>query len=305
MNIFIILLLISSALAFVGYIWLVITGFRRNVFWGIMVLLFSPVTAIIFAMLNWFDAKRAFITFIIPAILMYGTMGYMYKKIGPANLSEINKRVKTGELKLNETMRVIDRAMNLQGSQKLFEPEPVAEQTDPATEDADMKQADGQALQKTTAETTDQSVPASDTEVAAKKMDTAAKQDNAQQKQDAVKTTTEEETDEKQESPPYPKLSQVKPDPLAVQKKQEDKDFVLVRFENVKNYKDRYFVIYTKQQTYLRGLLVKADNNALYLNRKLFGGSFEYRVSKNKINKIYMLKKEFIMERDRDRLPTP
>jgi hypothetical protein len=304
MNIFITILLISSLLAFVGYIWLVVTGFRRNVFWGIMVLLFSPITAIIFAALNWFDAKKAFITFIIPAIIMYGTMAYMYTKIGPDNLQEINKRIESGELKLNETMRVFDRAMSLQGSQKLFEEVPTAAQTAPA--DAEMNITDEQlAPAATSTETTDKVEQASDATVDDKKADTAAKADKAQQEQDTANTAAEEETEDKQESPPYPKLSQVKPDPLAVPKKQEDKDFVLVSFENVKHYKDRYFVIYTRQQTYLRGLLVKADNNAIYLNRKLFGGSFEYRVSKTKISKIYMLKKEFNMERDRNRLPTP
>jgi hypothetical protein len=304
MNIFITILLISSLLAFVGYIWLVVTGFRRNVFWGIMVLLFSPITAIIFAALNWFDAKKAFITFIIPAIIMYGTMAYMYTKIGPDNLQEINKRIESGELKLNETMRVFDRAMSLQGSQKLFEEVSTAAQTAPA--DAEMNITDEQlAPAATSTETTDKVEQASDATVDDKKADTAAKADKAQQEQDTANTAAEEETEDKQESPPYPKLSQVKPDPLAVPKKQEDKDFVLVSFENVKHYKDRYFVIYTRQQTYLRGLLVKADNNAIYLNRKLFGGSFEYRVSKTKISKIYMLKKEFNMERDRNRLPTP
>jgi hypothetical protein len=304
MNIFITILLISSLLAFVGYIWLVVTGFRRNVFWGIMVLLFSPITAIIFAALNWFDAKKAFITFIIPAIIMYGTMAYMYTKVGPDNLQEINKRIESGELKLNETMRVFDRAMSLQGSQKLFEEVPTAAQTAPA--DAEMNITDEQlAPAATSTETTDKVEQASDATVDNKKADTAAKADKAQQEQDTANTAAEEETEDKQESPPYPKLSQVKPDPLAVPKKQEDKDFVLVSFENVKHYKDRYFVIYTRQQTYLRGLLVKADNNAIYLNRKLFGGSFEYRVSKTKISKIYMLKKEFNMERDRNRLPTP
>ena len=304
MNIFIIILLISSLLAFVGYIWLVVTGFRRNVFWGIMVLLFSPITAIIFAALNWFEAKRAFITFIIPAIVMYGTMAYMYTKIGPDNLAEINKRIESGELKLNETMRVFNRAMSLQGSQKLFEQVPAAAQAVPA--DAEMKLTDDQAAQvATTPETTEKLEQASEAAVDDNKADTAAKANKEQQEQATVTSATEEETEEKQESPAYPKLSQVKPDPLAVQKKEEDKDFVLVRFENVKHYKDRYFVIYTKQQTYLRGLLVKADSKALYLNRKLFGGSFEYRVSKTKISKIYMLKKEFNMERDRNRLPTP
>jgi hypothetical protein len=194
--------------------------------------------------------------------------------------------------------------MSLQGSQKLFEEVPTAAQTAPA--DAEMNITDEQlAPAATSTETTDKVEQASDATVDDKKADTAAKADKAQQEQDTANTAAEEETEDKQESPPYPKLSQVKPDPLAVPKKQEDKDFVLVSFENVKHYKDRYFVIYTRQQTYLRGLLVKADNNAIYLNRKLFGGSFEYRVSKTKISKIYMLKKEFNMERDRNRLPTP
>jgi len=290
MNIFLIILFVSALLAFVGYIWLVVTGFRKNIFWGILVLLFSPLTAIIFAALNWFEAKKAFIAYILPTLIMFGTYGYIFSKIGPENLAEINKRMQSGELRLKETMRVIDKAMNLQGSQKLFEETPAQASTgaeavnDKATADANGKEKE----------------PTGAAKVASEKTGGEA---TSEQQSKTEKVLLVEEEDDKKPSSGYPKLSQVKPDPLAVQKKVEDPDFVTVKFENARNYKDRYFVIYTNKETFLRGLLVKADKDALYLNRKLFGGSFEYRVSKKKISKIYMLKKEFVMERDRNRLP--
>ena len=297
MNIFLIILFVSALLSFVGYIWLVVTGFKRNVFWGIMVLI-SPLTisltAIIYAALNWFDAKKAFIAYILPTLVMFGTYGYMFSKIGSENLAEINKRMQSGELRLKETMRVIDKAMNLQGSQKLFEETPVQAAAVTA-------EGDESAKDKATVDAKDKGMDTNDTakDASVKTVDKA----KSEQKSTSEKVLLVEEEDDKKPSSGYPKLSQVKPDPLAVPKKVEDPDFVTVKFENARNYKDRYFVIYTNKETFLRGLLIKADNNALYLNRKLFGGSFEYRVSKKKIVKIYMLKKEFVMERDRNRLP--
>ncbi len=295
MNIFLIIIFVSALLAFAGYIWLVVTGFRKNIFWGILVLLFSPLTAVIFAALNWFDAKKAFIAYILPTLIMFGTYGYMFSKIGPENLAEINKRMQSGELRLKETMRVIDKAMNLQGSQKLFEETPALasvatnEAQAAAVTDAGVEVAKDKKLDLTDA-----------AKVASEKSGNKAV---PEQQSKSEKVLLVEEEDDKKPSSGYPKLSQVKPDPLAIQKKAEDPDFVTVKFENARNYKDRYFVIYTNKETFLRGLLVKADKDALYLNRKLFGGSFEYRVSKKKISKIYMLKKEFVMERDRNRLP--
>ena len=306
MNIFFVILSVSSLLAFIGFIWLVITGFRRNVFWGIMVLLFSPITAIIFAALNWFEAKKAFIAFIVPTIISYGTAGYIYTTIGAENFAEINKRLESGELKLQETMQVFSKAMDLKGSKKLFEePAPQQNMTDAnekkdatAQGDEEMNSSEAAKPAGQNSQTGTDGTPITNGKVDDKDKTATTKNDDSEKV-----IIAEEEVVEKIPSPAYPKLSQVKPDPLVSPKKKEDPDFVIVQFQNAKKYKGRYFVIYTSKETFLRGLLVKADDKALYLNRKLFGGSFEYRLSKKKIQTIYMLKKKFIVERDRNRLP--
>ncbi len=47
-------------LVFVGWIWLVVLGFKKTVLWGILNLIFSPVAAIIFAI-----KFKAWIPFVI------------------------------------------------------------------------------------------------------------------------------------------------------------------------------------------------------------------------------------------------
>ena len=63
MNIYFTLFTLAWVLSLVGYLWLAIVGFKRSVLWGLLVLLLSPVTAIIFAMTNWFDARKPFLVY--------------------------------------------------------------------------------------------------------------------------------------------------------------------------------------------------------------------------------------------------
>lgn len=293
MNTVTLIISLASVVSLIGYIWLVVVGFKRSVLWGILVLLFSPLTAIIFAAMNWFDAKKAFLLYIIPTVIILASFGYMFTQ-GMDNFAEINRRVQTGELTQEEAVQLMQKSMQLQPGENLF--------TDQAG-DANTELAGTAGTQAVT----DATVSGTETSVADKTVapDAAGKEVamTTSQAGDKQAVVNPDKVDERVPSIGYPDPAKVEPDPLAVPRKKEDPDFLLVRFERVKNYKGRYFVIYTKQETYLRGLLVKADDKAIYLNRKLFGGSFEYRVAKHKIDKIYMLKKEFVAARDRDRLP--
>ncbi len=311
MDIYLAIIGFSALISLIGFFWLVITGFRRSAFWGVLIFLFWPLTAFIFSALNWFDAKKPFLVFILSMILMFGTMGYMVSEIGINNLTEMSRRVQAGELKSHEVLTLMDKALISHESVDLFkpvkpeEPEPdvvASEETsesNTATIDAGKKEEQGQ-------------LPAKDNKSVANetghtdKPDTGKSKKDEKKKPESVATEENKNPDEiidKIPSPEYPKLSEVRPDPLIAKRKLRDADFVIVKFKNAKNYQDRYFVIYTKKQTFLRGLLVKADKSALYLDRKLFGGSFKYRLSKKKIKTIYVMKKKFVAERDKNRLP--
>lgn len=313
MDIYLTIIGICSLISMIGFFWLVITGFRRSAFWGVLVFLFSPLTALIFSALNWYDAKRPFLLYIIPTIVLFGTLGYMVTEIGTGNLSEISRRMQTGELKPNELLNLIDKAIQSHGNVDIFkQEEPVkvvgAEQTvadGPVGSEMIDKGETGQPGNASPVGTTDATAVKAGTDDQSVK---ASDQKTSGQAKDVKTKETAKDLDaivDKKPSTGYPIMAEVTTDPLIGNKKKRDSDFTIVKFENIMKYKGRYFVIYTKKQTYLRGLLVKVDKNDLYLNRKLFGGSFKYRLSKKKIKTIYMLKKEFVLERDKNRLPEP
>jgi uncharacterized integral membrane protein len=49
--------------AFAGFVWLVVVAFKNSPMWGVLVLLLSPITAIIFAVKNWEESKKAFLVY--------------------------------------------------------------------------------------------------------------------------------------------------------------------------------------------------------------------------------------------------
>ena len=94
----------------------------------------------------------------------------------------------------------------------------------------------------------------------------------------------------------YPSLDKVVPDPLVVKQKPPESPTIRVKLENIAKYKGRYFIITTKDGIQHRGLLNKIDDSNLYLSRKLYGGDFEYRVAKKKVDYVDMLKEEYVKE---------
>lgn len=59
-----VLMPLISLVCFAAFIWLVVVAFKRSALWGVLVLLFSPITAIIFAIQNWQESKKPFLVYI-------------------------------------------------------------------------------------------------------------------------------------------------------------------------------------------------------------------------------------------------
>jgi hypothetical protein len=50
-------------IGFAAWIWLVVVAFKRSPLWGVLVLLLSPVSAIVYAVKFWGEAKRPFLAY--------------------------------------------------------------------------------------------------------------------------------------------------------------------------------------------------------------------------------------------------
>jgi len=278
MGTYLVILAVAGIVNFIAFIWLVIVGFQRSVLWGILVFLFSPLAALVFAIMHWLDAKKPFLLYIVSTIAMIVPIVMMLMQADTRQLAQIMQGVESGEIRPNE-------AFEQYGKQ---EPGTDA-QTDPgmtppdgtpqATESEIMAMADKQEQGETATDITN--TPA-----------TSAKADTATQSAD-----TNVSVDKKaEETSPYPSPGVIKPDPLMAKKKPTESPTIRINLEKIAAYKGRYFIITTTDGREQRGLLNKVTNTTLYLSRKLYGGDFEYHIAKKKVKYVDMLKEEYVKD---------
>lgn len=265
METYILFIVIAALLNFAAFIWLVITGFKRSVLWGLLIFFFSPLSALIFAITNWFDAKKPFLAYLLTSILVLVPIFMMMSNYDQEFILTLNEKIESGEIREDEAWEYI------------LNPELLYEQeTEADSQNATDIQLDesGQPLQETDANATSLKGDAKD-----------AADPAAEQEPDVI---VEEERS------PYPKAGDAKPDPLAIKKKEAPKDSVKVSLSKISNYKGRYFIVTTKSGKQHRGILKKITKSRIILERKIYGGTFTYKVLKKEIKRLDMLKKEYI-----------
>ena len=263
-------LLIAGLLNFAAFIWLLITAFKRSIVWGLLVFFFSPLTALLFAITNWYDAKKPFLAYLLTTILMLIPIYMMMSAANLQNVQRVQELVDSGEIQENEAVEY------------LLNPE-LLEERERAKEQAESGIVVDEAGEPVPGALT------SDTAI------TGVENSDQQAVEQKADVETEVIVEEKEPSP-YPKTGEVKPDPLQVKKKEAVKDSVKVSVSKIGNYKGRYFIVTTKSGTQHRGILVSNTDSRIVLERKIYGGTFTYKILKSKIKTIDMLKKEYVEE---------
>ncbi|MCI0529779.1 MAG: hypothetical protein L0Y56_20240, partial [Nitrospira sp.] len=87
MNMLVLLMIPLWLAAIVGYIWLVVRAFKTSTVWGLVVFLLSPLSAIIYALKYWDEAKKPFLVYMMPLVGVFGVLLYMF--ISSANSNPI------------------------------------------------------------------------------------------------------------------------------------------------------------------------------------------------------------------------
>lgn len=260
----------------IAFIWLVIAGFKRSILWGILIFLFSPLAAIIFAITNWFDAKKPFLAYLLTAVLFAGAW---FSLLGDqlAQFAKISEAVNSGQIQPNEAADYFNQDKSLPehaSDASTGESPPGLPPSAGMDSDAGSPlAADDKGTQQNTAETStaaDSAVPAVNNE------------------QDAV--VVEEDNSE------YPSLDKVKPDPLSNRRKAEPSNTTRVGVNKLNSYLGRYFEITKKDGTRHRGILMKVTTSHVVLERKIYKGSFTYKIKKSDIKRLDMFKKEYVEE---------
>lgn len=273
------ILVIASIVNLIAWIWLVIVGFQRSVVWGILVFLFSPLSALIFAIMHWFDAKKPFLIYIVSTIAMIVPIVMMLSKVDTSQMAQVMEAIESGEIKPNEAF---DQYGKLEPE---TEGQPDAGIVPPPVDGAAMEQTPSQ----------DATPSATESEIMAM-ADAQTEKQEASPPADATEDVTTKAASKDQDKSRYPTPGTIKPDPLIAKKKPAESPTIRVKLENIASYKGRYFIITTKNGNQHRGLLTKVTDSTLYLSRKLYGGDFEYHVAIKKVDRVDMLKEEYVKE---------
>jgi len=294
----------ALALNIITFLWLVIVGFKRSIAWGVGVFLFSPLAALMFAFTNWYDAKRSFMLYLISGLAFFASVYLLYEEGLYDRIQKVDMLTKAGQIKeqdiglyfidINKPLPdVADAGVDIDGDG--FIDPPVAE----------MAAVDGAETISTKGENTPESTESTITEVV--DFDTV----------DAVKgkpigkpilTEVDKPTEmvdgmEKKAKGPgktadgkpsldYPLPGQATVDPLLAPKKKIESESTRVSLGKVNKFIGRYFIVKTKRGVEHRGVLVKITKSRLILERKIYGGTFRYKISKKRIKRLDMLKDE-------------
>lgn len=272
------LLIISAIVMLVTGIWLLVIGFQRSVLWG-LAMIFIPFASLVFVIMYWHDAKKPFLIS-LAALPVYFVGMYMVAQennLNPENITQVVEGIGSGEIKPNEAFQEYGKLNEEKEGTPGSTPDgaATAETTPSATESEIMAMADQDPANAKTGDA-----------------DTATKPDEAA----AEAADDKKPAQEKEDTTRFPSPGNIKPDPLVAKKKPAESPTIRIKLENIGSHKGRYFIITTKDGNQHRGLLNKVSDTTLYLSRKLYGGDFEYHVLKKKVERVEMLKEEYVKE---------
>jgi len=312
MNMYISVFLLAGVISLIGYLWLVFVGFKRNVAWGLLVLLLSPITAIVFSLMHWYEAHKAFLVYIISFVLCAASAVFITGDVGVGNMQQIATKLHNGQLPPAKAYQLIVKALGHPGSTDLFatatttvpadanpvqvEPElakPLPTKVAMVKEQAQLKDDAKKAPVGESKTVTAPSVAAADqvkTKPAAAATTQETKTTATQVAKDpAPKATVDTKKPQAKPPTPMPSINTVPTDPLAQKPKKPEPNTVRVRMDKMSHYVGHYFILTLKNGTEQRGLLRQVRNSDLILDRKLYGGNIQYKVSKSQVKTIHML----------------
>ena len=100
---------LASLGAFVAFIWLVVVAFKRSPLWGIGVLLLSPISATIFAIKYWAEAKKPFLIYAASMALSFFCFLYTFSAVGGFEVLSAANSIRSGEFSEEDATEFLNR----------------------------------------------------------------------------------------------------------------------------------------------------------------------------------------------------
>ena len=104
-----------------SYIWLAVVAFHRGVLWGVLILLLSPITAVIFAVKYWVEAKKPFLLYMVCFTLYFSYTGYIFVHMGGPEIFNTADRIERGEFSEEDAFNFMEDTMNRMDSSGLLD----------------------------------------------------------------------------------------------------------------------------------------------------------------------------------------
>lgn len=247
------LLLISQILglvSLVAFIWLVVLAFKRRVWWGVGVLLLSPITATIFALKYWDEVKKPFLAYIVTLFASMGAAIYVFTAWGGWEMVKTAYHVQQGIE--NKTLTEEEAKKFMKSGLDFMEK--ASKSNEDRQEVAEMRKV----LEKAESGSTEK-----------EKRDERSSLENtlARIQERAAKPETQGQTDTGSEGPRSKEIS----------------------FDQAKDYIGASVILTGKSGLEQEGILIAVSGNMLRLEKRMSGGKISFEMSKRHIESLRVL----------------
>jgi len=111
MQLLALLMPLIGLITFAGFIWLVVVAFKRGTAWGVLVLLLSPIAAIVFAVKHWQESKTPFLVYIGSSAAGFVVVMIFIFSLG-APMIEMAQQMSEGEVTDEEAAAFFEKQMD-------------------------------------------------------------------------------------------------------------------------------------------------------------------------------------------------
>jgi len=101
--------LVLLVIVIISSLWLTIVGFKKHILWGIG-MIFVPVVAFVFTAMNWSEAKKPFLTYLISSVLLVAVI-FEPMQVVINKRVELSQQVERGEITEQQAQAIIQQRM--------------------------------------------------------------------------------------------------------------------------------------------------------------------------------------------------
>jgi len=285
-----IVLFLISIVSLVAFGFLLVSGFKRSVLWGLAILLI-PFSTLVYAYKYWAEVKKPFLVYAGTSLLSFIVVGVLFMQMGGMQAVEMAEKINEGTLTEQDAARFMQS--NMEGMKKLgvdTRQEALDQmRADPNVTDEHIKQAEAM-FQQIEDVASGKQASFSDTTAepaAAPSADALL----AQLKKEAEQGVVNDPVPEKESTVDmYPKPTYVEspikaPAPVAKALKGSGSQ---ISVAEARNYLGKPMLVTTENGNERKVILVEVQGDTLVFQRRAFGGTLSFKMNKKDVKSLVL-----------------